>query len=114
MKRDLKLTLRTVPAGFTDSVLALTMATAERHKMVILQCLTHLPQDWPFKDRVLAWLVPSMEREINHFHANNGPSMAKMFQPHQIAHLDKDFNKQLYARVRTLRDITTSQLLDLD
>lgn len=90
------------------------MAVAKKHRRAIAECLNNFPKDWPFEDRVLAWLVPGLEREIVHFHAKNGQSMEKVFRPHQIAHLDKDLRGQLYARIRSLRSLKAAQLFDPD
>lgn len=86
------------------------MAVARRNSRAISKCLNQLPQDWPFEDRVLAWLAPDLEREIVHFHGKNGASMDRIFQRHQIAHLDVDLRRQLYARIRAVSRVPGMRL----
>jgi hypothetical protein len=62
--------------------------------------------DWPFEDKVLAWLVPDLEREIVYFHANRGKPLSVLYLPHQVEHLDKDFCTLLKRR---LLDIESAQ-----
>ena len=88
------------------------MDVARRYKRVVVTCLDDFPKDWPFEDRVLAWLVPALQREVVHFHAKDGKSMSSVFLPRQIEHLDGDLRRELYKRVRSLRAISSWQFFD--
>lgn len=92
----------TLVEGFASSVLPETMAVAETHRSVLEDMIKCTPRIWSFEDRVLAWLVPGLEREIVYFHAGRGPSMATRFSGHQVAHLDSDFCATLRLKLQDL------------
>ena len=88
------------------------MQAARSCGRIVVKCLDGFPKEWPFEDRVLAWLVPDLQREIVHFHAKDGKSMSSIFLPGQIEHLDHDLRRELYKKVKSLRAISTWQFLD--
>jgi hypothetical protein len=97
MPRDFapSLSLALLADGFTSSVLPETMSLAGSHRNALERFIQGSPDNWPFEDRVLAWLSPALEREIVYFHAGRGPSMASRFSGQQVAHLDVDLCEAL-------------------
>ncbi len=98
---------------FSDSSLPATMDLARAAKTLLRRAISRTPRPWPFEDRVLAWLVPSMGVDISRFHKIGGPSMDDLFGRNQLANLDKVIFLRLVDRMEKLRPGTAAELLAL-
>ena len=76
---------------FSETCLPLTMEMANHVEELLLPMLNTFPKTWPFEDRVLAWLVPTLADDIKAFHDSSGDAMDEVFQEHQINHMDYTF-----------------------
>src|SRR3972149_7982971 len=82
---------------FTESSLPLTMELASVLKAEIFPHLKNTPEGWPYHDRVLHWLLPSMGEDIQRFHGDSGPSITELFTGGAVGHLDQDLLARLSA-----------------
>lgn len=89
------------PPQFGGAHIPLTAQLAQAAADWLRQQLRDVPIEWPFEDRVIAWLLPSLRRDIEVFHHAGGPDITEIFQQHQLAHLDADLYRQL--RLMVLR-----------
>jgi hypothetical protein len=87
---------------FTETYLPLTMEMANHVKELLLPMLDMFPRTWPFEDRVLAWLVPSLADDIKVFHDSFGDALNDVFQDHQINHMDNTFLNILIKRLKSI------------
>jgi hypothetical protein len=72
-------------------------------KAILLPHLRQSSKRWPYHDRVLAWLAPSLLADICRFHDSNGPTLAGLKSAKAIALLDKDFLSVLAQNVERVR-----------
>lgn len=98
---------------FTKSSLPLTMELASVLKAIILPHLINSPEGWPYHDRVLYWLIPSMGDDIQRFHGDSGPSITEMFTGGAVGHLDQDLLARLSALIEKVRPEIISLLQEL-
>ncbi len=84
--------------AFTQTALPMTMSLAQALKSVIAGRLGRHTEKWPFEDRVLVWLEPSLQDDVDRFHSSSGPTMADIFKSWQVEHLDQDFSRRLAER----------------
>lgn len=94
------------PTQFGGDYLPLTSELARAAERWLRSQLRHLPSEWPFEDRVLAWLVPDLSAQIEAFHRRGGHDMAGLLEQHQLAHLDRDIYRRL--RLLVLRAVKRS------
>ena len=90
----LHLAAQQVRAFYRDS-LPLLMELARFTKGVLKSRLSRLPTQWSYEDRVLALLAPSLVPDIHRYYESGGPDMANLFEPHQLAHMDRDLVSDL-------------------
>ena len=88
---------------FLESSLPLTMELADSLKAIILPILEENSSSLPFHDRVLCWLVPTMERDIILFHGGVGPVLSESFNTQAVRHLDQQFYLRLSEAVEQIR-----------
>lgn len=81
--------------SFSESNLPRTVGIAESFRQAVEQQLDESTASLPFADRVLAWLAPTLHREIIHFHGKNGKSLVEVFNPVAVEHLDRELAKQI-------------------
>lgn len=86
---------------FGESCLPLTMKTAKRLREQVSLHIAAIHPTWSFEDRVVVWLLPTLEHEARAFHTSGGRAMADIFQPRQLEHVDKDLVVELAERLRT-------------
>jgi hypothetical protein len=77
----------------------MTMRLAQRFRTSLLQRLPATHFSWPFEDRVLVWLLPTMAKDVAAFHHVGAQDMASMFQVHQLEHLDEVLSADLRKRL---------------
>ena len=106
-KDVLVLSLRQEPARFAESVLPKTMRLADRSRRLIEGEFSLGANDWPYEDRLLAWLVPGLAKDVENFHRAGGPPMSAIFKTHQTEHLDTDLESALTVRLLQLYAKTT-------
>ena len=87
---------------FAETSLPLTMEMANHVKELLIPMLDTFPRSWPFDDRVLAWLAPTLADDIKVFHDSSGHTMNEVFQDHQINHMDNTFLNILINRLETI------------
>lgn len=73
--------------GFLADALPLTLELATLAKDHLLAHLRG-PGNWPFEDRVLGLLLPSMAPDIARYHHGTGPSMSEDWLPKALSALD--------------------------
>src|SRR5262245_23596631 len=54
----------TLDKVFAESCLPATTALAERFRLDIVRVLDDQSATWPFDDRVLVWLLPSLRKDV--------------------------------------------------
>ena len=100
-KPSLRLTVQSA-SGFSGSCLPRTIALAVRCEATLLKKLRHIDSRLPFEDRVLIWLAPHWEVDVEMYHRANGHQMLRLFQEHQLRHLDEYYEHELSVRLRIL------------
>lgn len=91
------------PRQFSQSTLPQTMELALVLKSILLPLVRNAPQGWPFHDRVLLWLVPSLENDIRKFHESSSNSLRDMFPGDGVRLLDQILLTLLGAQVERIR-----------
>ena len=91
------------PVGFAKRILPRTLGLAWKHRRFVRSMTSHLPKEWPLGDRLVAWLVPSLERDVIFYHAGRGLSMSAQFQERHLARLDEDIYELLKERIKRER-----------
>ncbi|MEM7351171.1 MAG: hypothetical protein AAF657_10220 [Acidobacteriota bacterium] len=85
--------------SFGEYALPQMSSIGEAGRSILEPKLALLAKEWAFSDRLLNWLVPSLESDIESFYRSNGPGMLDMFAEHQLVHLDRDLSQQLLKRM---------------
>ena len=85
--------------SFIETCLPETIEMAKAHKNIVLKYIAAYPKEWSFPDKVLAWLSPELYNDIANYYDSDGQPMEKIFQEHQIAHLDASFCRILKSRI---------------
>ena len=88
---------------FVRSSLPLTIELADVLKAILIPHLREMPQDWPYPDRVLAWLVPSLSDDIRRFHGGGGKPLQELVPGEAVRHLDHDFLDLLAKKAEAIR-----------
>ena len=100
--------------AFTQTALPMTMSLAKALKSVIAGRLGRHTEKWPFEDRVLVWLEPSLRDDIERFHSSSGPNMVGIFKSWQVERLDQDFFRNLAERAEEIQPgVITLRRMDL-
>ena len=88
-------------APFAASSLPRTMELAE---LVAPLLEKHLPpsSDWPFHDRVFAWLAPHFQNKISDFHERRGAGLTQQHGDSLLERLDAELFAALVRRVDSL------------
>jgi hypothetical protein len=86
---------------YSETCLPLTMRLARAARRGIEPMLGDIPRDWPYEDRVLVWLAPSLRENVVAYWNLRGPSMELMCHGPALAHLDHVMFRDL--RVQILR-----------
>lgn len=89
--------------SFAESNLPKTMQLADKLRFILMSELDESTDSLPFPDRVLAWLTPSMRRDIVLFHGGKGGALDDLIERHAISHLDDEFCMELSARTKKMR-----------
>ena len=84
---------------FGENSLPVTMSLAHRFRTDLLRRLPSTHLAWPFEDRVLIWLLPTMAKDVAEFHDAGAQDMASMFQVHQLEHFDEVLSADLRQRL---------------
>lgn len=71
-----------------DSCLPLTMHLARLAEQVI-EPILESPTEWPFEDRVLVALSPSLAKDVTAYHDGHGAQLMHVLKPRQIERLDR-------------------------
>jgi hypothetical protein len=66
----------------------LQLARLLRKEIDAKLCTASLPTEWPFLDRVVAWLSPSLGQQAHDFHRSSGSALHELYLPHQIENFD--------------------------
>jgi hypothetical protein len=88
--------LITQETTYAENCLPLTIELAKQYKRILSPKLKKFPKSWPFGDKVLVLLVPSLLNDVINYHSKDGPSMSAMFEEHLLEHFDKDLKRMLY------------------
>jgi hypothetical protein len=83
------------PPSFVTNVLPLTIGLAHAIRITLAPHIRSDPCGWPFPDRVLVWLLPTLESNVAHFHGGSGTAMLEQFKRHQLESIDKALFWQL-------------------
>jgi len=94
--------------GYIKSCLPKAIKLAKKHKYIIIDNIKHINPKWPFEDRILVWLLPNMENEVNNYHNDKGLEMVKLFQSGQILSLDEDLEIHLKKNIDTINRCLTT------
>lgn len=89
--------------SFAVSNLPLVCELARVCKEAIIPVLPAQTRAWPFEDRVLAYLLPSLHDDIIRFHAGDGPDLLGLLNSGgraAISHLDQEAVGLLMTLVR--------------
>ena len=95
---------------FTASSLPLTMELADIVKALIMPELNKETLSLPFHDRVFAWLMPFMERDLVLFHGEAGPKLDQLFGSGAIEHMDQELLTMLSNEIERIRPGTIDLL----
>jgi hypothetical protein len=106
----LQTTLQARPEPFAATLLPLTMELARTVQPVLERELAKLPRAWPFEDRVLALLAPSLLTDLHRFHTSGGDDLSSLFATHQVEHLDRSLLGLLITRLARLSPETTAEV----
>jgi hypothetical protein len=80
------------------------MGLANRAKTLISQELDKSTGMFPFEDRVLIWMAPHWQKEIETFHCSTGVAMNDDFDGHQLSKFDQHYLQTLKDKLqKTLR-----------
>jgi len=88
---------------FAASSLPQTMELASVLKAIIVPHLRQSSRRWPYHDRVLAWIAPSLLDHICRFHDFNGPALSELKSEKALKLLDTDFLSELAQNVERIR-----------
>ena len=101
--------------AFSMSCLPLTSALAAALTLQILPELRRMPTIWPFDDRVLVWLLPSLKADVARFHADAGPCMDEIFAPPALSSIDAALVRLVVERLRVgkRQRVTLDDLIDI-
>lgn len=99
---------------FSESSLPATIELAAAFRPYIDSRLRGTPSKWPFDDRVLVWLIPSLRKDVVRFHEVRGPAMDEVFGRQQLSNLDSHFFKTLAFRLEKIYPGTIKELLELE
>ena len=99
--------------SFATSARPMTMGLAASIRIQLWKYLENTPTSWPFSDRVLVWLLPSMDADVVKFHANQGRSMVHVFNAHQIESIDAALLRILMAKIRSVEPVVLHWLIDV-
>jgi hypothetical protein len=114
MNRRLTITVKLgQEAVFSESCLPLTMELAKVFKTLVRTELPTTPPLWPFEDRVLLWLLPSLRKDIMQFHGGTGSSMTAIFQEHVLQSIDSSLLGLLVDRLEKRRPGTLESLSEV-
>lgn len=100
--------------SFLESNFPLMCELARVCRQVIVPVLPSQTRAWPFEDRVLAYLLPSLHDEIIRFHAGHGPDLLGLLGSGgrgAASHLDEEAVRLLLALVRTKAPSLHAQLV---
>jgi hypothetical protein len=86
---------------FGESCLPLTINEAKRLKEQVLLRIAAIHPTWSFEDRVVVWLLPSLEDEASAFHVSGERAMTDILLPHQLERVDEALVVELAERMRT-------------
>lgn len=87
---------------FCESCLPLSMGIATDYQPIILPYLPGEVGIWSYHDRVLVWLVPTLEPDVRKFYDSRGADMASLFKARQLDYIDEDLRALLVQRVNTI------------
>jgi hypothetical protein len=73
----------------------------------------HYPAAWPFSDRVLAWLLPSMKDHVAKFHIDHEKAMIDLFKEHQLSTIDEVLFRQLMQQIKSTAPVLLHWLMDV-
>ena len=99
--------------AFSKNALPLTIELACALKSVLRRPLIGLPPEWPYPDRVVAWLLPSLRNDVLAFHSAHGPGLVEILQSHQLQSLDRDLLVQLSRTANKLQPGVVELLSDI-
>lgn len=85
--------------NFTSSCLPNVIQFAMIHKNEIFSIIDDYNLSWSFDDNVIAWLLPSLKKDIRKFYFDNEISMEDIFSEHQINHIDEDLLELIKEKV---------------
>lgn len=94
-----QLTVRPERPAFGGSCLPVTMKLASLIRQQLARRLTNSPSSWPYVDRVVVWLLPSLKTDACAFHENDGPAMTDLFRSDQLESIDRSLVTSLIRRI---------------
>lgn len=91
-RRAGKLTLRMrlcAERAFIGCALPMTAEVAEALRPFLHLPRRNLHRNWPYMDRVVVWLVPSLGCKVEVFHAGHGSALVEIVRPATLSRLDR-------------------------
>jgi len=88
---------------FGESCLPITMKEAHRLRRQVSARIAAIHPSWPFEDRVMVWLLPTLEDDAAAFHFSGGRGLENILTPHQLDQIDKTLIGELAERMRATR-----------
>ena len=85
--------------SFAESSLPRTMELAHQRVRILRSFSVALVGGFHLRDRVLIWLAPHWEENVDIFHRSTGKDMQNWFEPHQLEHMDAHYFEVLKAKL---------------
>lgn len=102
---------------FVSSCLPMFHEAVLKETSNISALLKELPEEWPYEDRVLAWLVPNMKEDILKFHSDIGPCLRELYDIEVIKKLDLMMSRELHSKIEGIfcskRDIMCEETMKI-
>jgi hypothetical protein len=76
-----------------------TLGLARKYRKRVREQFGSTPSDWPFQDRVLAWIAPEWIPKIEAFHSQGASGMQDELSGAELARLDARYRAELYRRL---------------
>jgi hypothetical protein len=100
------------PTSFATA-LPLTMGLATGLRIQLWQYVQDYPSVWSFPDRVLVWLLPTMEDDVAKFYRDRRKSMVDLFNEYQLERIDGALFRQLTRQIKSTSPTLLYLLVDV-
>ena len=95
--------------AFAGVHLPATCVYARRHEADLAPLLRYLPSRWPYEDRLIAYLLPSLKTDVFSYYGAEGPDLGGLFSEETLARLDRDLVVRLHCLLTSLWRLTPAQ-----